>query len=283
MQLTDSYVGTKVVGATTMTKNDFLTYIGKDSDPADDAPGFMVEYLDGGKPNHPLHKGYISWSPVDVFTKNYISIGDIAGLEPHVVRLKAERAENFDRLTKLAGFISIQDKMADPNSGVTTTLPKVEPAQLDLMKQQLQRMRALEDIFTQRLTLMIPSFGVEHEATVRIPLKDNKIHINLMSLVFEKLGFSNDYLQSYTGTISGVIPTSVKVFDPQGVELTEARSLTKNGQRAIEIIGRASTTGPEYHIVIDHQRGTFTAASQFEEAHDIELTVQLTNHNRRLV
>jgi len=282
MQLTDSYVGTKVVGATTMTKNDFLTYIGKDNDPADDAPGFMVEYLDGGKPNHPLHKGYISWSPVDVFTKNYISIGDITGLEPHVVRLKAERAENFDRLTKLAGFISIQDKMADPDSGVTTTLPKVEPAQLALMKSQLHHMRALEDLFTQRLTLMIPSFGVQYEATIRIQLNNNT-RIDLMPLLFEKLGFSNDYLQSYTGVVSGVVPTSVKLFDPQGVELTAARSQTKNGQRAIDIIGHANATGPEYHIVIDPQRGTFTVASQLEEVHDIEMTIQLTDYNRRLV
>lgn len=31
----------------------------------------MVEYVDGGKPNDERHKGYISWSPRDVFEKSY--------------------------------------------------------------------------------------------------------------------------------------------------------------------------------------------------------------------
>jgi hypothetical protein len=31
----------------------------------------LVEYIDGGAANHPQHKGYISWSPLDVFHRSY--------------------------------------------------------------------------------------------------------------------------------------------------------------------------------------------------------------------
>ncbi|AWN06211.1 hypothetical protein [Erwinia phage phiEaP8] len=40
-----------------------------DEDPSDE--GYLVEYLDGGKPNHPDFDGYISWSPKDVFEAGY--------------------------------------------------------------------------------------------------------------------------------------------------------------------------------------------------------------------
>lgn len=33
--------------------------------------GYLVEYLDGGKPNHPKHDGYISWSPKAQFDAAY--------------------------------------------------------------------------------------------------------------------------------------------------------------------------------------------------------------------
>lgn len=38
-------------------------------DPRD--AGYLVEYLDGGRPNVMGHLGYISWSPADVFDRNY--------------------------------------------------------------------------------------------------------------------------------------------------------------------------------------------------------------------
>ncbi|MFP3675023.1 DUF2829 domain-containing protein, partial [Bacillus sp. SIMBA_031] len=34
-------------------------------------PGYLVEYLDGGKPNIEGHQGYVSWSPADVFERSY--------------------------------------------------------------------------------------------------------------------------------------------------------------------------------------------------------------------
>lgn len=79
------YIGTKRVNAKPMNRADYNALRGwevpADEDPADD--GYLVEYLDGGKANHPEFKGYISWSPKDVFERAYkhTRTGNIA---PHV-------------------------------------------------------------------------------------------------------------------------------------------------------------------------------------------------------
>lgn len=73
-----TYIGTKVVHATPMNRKDYNTYRGWQV-PADENPqdeGYLVEYADGGKSNHPRHVGYISWSPKDVFERAYGDITD---------------------------------------------------------------------------------------------------------------------------------------------------------------------------------------------------------------
>ena len=60
-----TYIGTKLVKMKPMNRADYNTYRGRTL-PADENgtdEGYLVEYLDGGKPNHPNHEGYISWSP----------------------------------------------------------------------------------------------------------------------------------------------------------------------------------------------------------------------------
>ena len=67
------YVGTKYLWAWPMTRGEYNKYRGwtmpEEEDPND--AGFLVEYDKGGAANHPSHKGYISWSPQDVFEQNY--------------------------------------------------------------------------------------------------------------------------------------------------------------------------------------------------------------------
>lgn len=67
------YIGTKMIKAIAMTRAAYNDYRGwelpADEDGAD--AGFLVEYLDGGKGNHPDHVGYISWSPAEVFAESY--------------------------------------------------------------------------------------------------------------------------------------------------------------------------------------------------------------------
>lgn len=68
-----TYIGTKQVAATPMTRQAYNDYRGwelpKNEDGADD--GYLVEYLDGGKPNDSRHAGYISWSPKAQFDAAY--------------------------------------------------------------------------------------------------------------------------------------------------------------------------------------------------------------------
>ena len=68
-----NYIGVKEIKARPMNRADYNIYRGwklpDDEDGADE--GFLVEYIDGGKSNHPSHEGYISWSPKDIFERAY--------------------------------------------------------------------------------------------------------------------------------------------------------------------------------------------------------------------
>lgn len=66
-------IGTKQVSATPMNRAAYNELRGW-TVPADENPtdeGYLVEYLDGGKPNHPGFAGYISWSPKEQFENAY--------------------------------------------------------------------------------------------------------------------------------------------------------------------------------------------------------------------
>lgn len=67
------HIGTKLINATPMTRqeyNDFRHWVMPAEENGADE-GYLVEYVDGGKPNHPDFAGYISWSPKDVFERAY--------------------------------------------------------------------------------------------------------------------------------------------------------------------------------------------------------------------
>lgn len=67
------YIGTKLVEAWPMNRqgyNDYRNWTLPDDEDGNDE-GYLVEYLDGGKPNHPSHAGYISWSPKAQFEAAY--------------------------------------------------------------------------------------------------------------------------------------------------------------------------------------------------------------------
>ena len=67
------YVGTKKLKAIPMNKEEYCQYrqweVPLNENPKEE--GYLVEYLDGGKPNDERHLGYISWSPKYVFEKTY--------------------------------------------------------------------------------------------------------------------------------------------------------------------------------------------------------------------
>lgn len=71
------FIGTKILFAIAMTLGEYNTKRGWPM-PADEDPqteGYLVEYTDGGKPNHPAHNGYISWSPKEQFERAYRPYG----------------------------------------------------------------------------------------------------------------------------------------------------------------------------------------------------------------
>jgi len=60
-----TYIGTKIVKLTPMTRSEYNAYRGWDLPKNEEGTdeGYLVEYTDGGKPNDERHEGYISWSP----------------------------------------------------------------------------------------------------------------------------------------------------------------------------------------------------------------------------
>lgn len=104
----DTFVGTKMVNATPMTRAEYNDFRGwqlpADENGADE--GYLVEYLDGGKPNTPQYASYVSWSPKVQFEAAYLHVGDIDHLPPHQQRVIGEKAQLDDRLAKLRAFLS---------------------------------------------------------------------------------------------------------------------------------------------------------------------------------
>jgi hypothetical protein len=73
------YIGTKRINAVVMSRAEYTHLRGWEVPDDEDGSdiGYLVEYLDGGAPNHPGFKGYISWSPMEVFHKAYKTNGKL--------------------------------------------------------------------------------------------------------------------------------------------------------------------------------------------------------------
>lgn len=137
------YEGTKRLTAQPMTRGEYNAYRGWQC-PADENPadaGYLVEYLDGGKSNHPAHTGYISWSPADVFERAYKLVPG-SDLPPHQQRVLVEKLELDLRIGALDPFIE--------RNPVFATLPTDEQARL---KRQLDVMHELSSILGERITI----------------------------------------------------------------------------------------------------------------------------------
>ena len=69
----NKFIGTKIILATAMNRLDYNLYRGWDlpEDEEGSDSGMLVEHVDGGASNHLEHKGYVSWSPMDVFNNSY--------------------------------------------------------------------------------------------------------------------------------------------------------------------------------------------------------------------
>jgi hypothetical protein len=68
-----TYIGTKIIRALPMSRIDYNNLRGwtLPADENGDDAGYLVEYLDGGKPNMAGFAGYVSWSPAEQFDNAY--------------------------------------------------------------------------------------------------------------------------------------------------------------------------------------------------------------------
>lgn len=131
------YTGTKTINATPMLRGEYNVLRGwvlpADEDGADE--GYLVEYTDGGKANHPDFAGYISWSPKDVFERAYHPVR-----APHEQRVIDEKTELDKKLYALRRF-----NMSSP---VFPTLDAVE--QRLLVRQEIA-MQVYSSILEERI------------------------------------------------------------------------------------------------------------------------------------
>lgn len=69
----EQYIGTKLIRAEPMNRAEYNSFRAwtLPSDENGDDEGYLVEYLDGGKPNVATHAGYVSWSPKAQFDAAY--------------------------------------------------------------------------------------------------------------------------------------------------------------------------------------------------------------------
>ena len=67
------HIGVKEINAKPMTRLAYNNFRGWDlpEDENGNDEGFLVEYIDGGQANTEEFKGYVSWSPNDVFERAY--------------------------------------------------------------------------------------------------------------------------------------------------------------------------------------------------------------------
>lgn len=130
------FIGTKRLLAQPMNRADYNSYRGwelpKDEDGSD--AGYLVEYLDGGKPNDDRHGGYISWSPQDVFERAYKQYDD-----DFVGRMRLESDQLQERFDKLSVFLDGE------------LSPRLSDDQLALLNSQRDSMRQYLDVLVRRL------------------------------------------------------------------------------------------------------------------------------------
>lgn len=121
------FIGTKVVLALAMTRAAFLTYIDRDIDPKTNGTddGYLVEYTDGGAPNHPDHPGYISWSPKAQFDNAYrATTGMSFGLAIEALKLNKRVARaGWNGKGMWLSLVGVKSSWCGSIEGVENTMP----------------------------------------------------------------------------------------------------------------------------------------------------------------
>ncbi len=102
------HFGIKAILSSPMARLEYNNYRGwkLPSDENGSDEGFLVEYLEGGASNHENHKGYISWSPSEVFNNAYKPSGSMSfGMATEAARMGCKVARSGWNGTKMFAYI----------------------------------------------------------------------------------------------------------------------------------------------------------------------------------
>ena len=149
MENMKKYVGTKELKAIPMNKEEYCQYrqweVPLNENPKEE--GYLVEYLDGGKPNDERHLGYISWSPKDVFEKAYKLIEENNGILSEGEK-RVRKSFNPSALKRVENFKSITasaiDEIAEVERRVKSA-SKDNPELGDFLRECATAKTALQD------------------------------------------------------------------------------------------------------------------------------------------
>ena len=149
MENMKKYVGTKELKAIPMNKEEYCQYrqweVPSNENPKEE--GYLVEYLDGGKPNDERHLGYISWSPKDVFEKAYKLIEKNNGVLTEGEK-RVRKSFNPSALKRVENFKSITasaiDEIAEVERSVKSA-SKDNPELGDFLRECTTAKTALQD------------------------------------------------------------------------------------------------------------------------------------------
>ena len=149
MENMKKYVGTKELKAIPMNKEEYCQYrqweVPLNENPKEE--GYLVEYLDGGKPNDERHLGYISWSPKDVFEKTYKLIEKNKGVLSEGEK-RVRKSFNPSALKRVENFKSITasaiDEIAEVERRVKSA-SKDNPELGDFLRECATAKTALQD------------------------------------------------------------------------------------------------------------------------------------------
>lgn len=143
------YVGTKELKAIPMNKEKYCQYrqweVPLNENPKEE--GYLVEYLDGGKPNDERHLGYISWSPKDVFEKAYKLIEENNGVLTEGEK-RVRKSFNPSALKRVENFKSITASAIDEIAEVERRVKsgsKDNPELGDFLRECATAKTALQD------------------------------------------------------------------------------------------------------------------------------------------
>ena len=144
-----AYTGTKTINAKPMSRSNYNIFRGwvLPADENGNDEGYLVEYTDGGKSNTLAYKGYVSWSPKDIFERTYREV-----VTPTLLAYQQRVVDEQDALAR---------KLLDLRKFLTTpfcaTLGALEIQRLRWQYEAMER-------YSYVLGLRIDAFVKENEA-----------------------------------------------------------------------------------------------------------------------